>query len=59
MKNNKKKEIREPISSPSVNYLSRARSWKPRVINTPEQARAIGRQMATDVAKKLKLKLTA
>jgi len=58
MKNSKKKEIREPISSPSANYVSGARSWKPRVINTPEQAKAIGRKMATDVAKKLKLNLT-
>lgn len=58
MKNMREKEIRKLVSSPNVNFASGGRSWKPRVIDTPEQAKAIGRKMAADIARKLKLKLT-
>ena len=57
MKNIKEKDILKQISSSNINFISAARSLKPKLIDTPEQAKAVGRKMAVDVSKKLKLKL--
>ena len=59
MKGTKKKNTPRQSSSTNIDFVSLARPLKFGLIDTPEQARAIGRRMAADVSKKLKLKLTA